>query len=135
GLAEFYSGRFEGSAAHLASVLNEQPGNREATLFLIRDYHALGRCDLALVTQALQRFGDGTEAAFLAGDVCLDRTRDLAAAAEQQAPSGEAFLWMNLRRAQAAADRDEVERLQRRIGGTNPPELIREYDELLPLVQ
>ncbi len=137
GLAEFRLSHFEQSAEHLRAVLKADPRNHDAYLFLIRSQMGLGRLDLDVAGRALGIFPKDVELNYAVGLAALERIREIADYAKKLGSQSPIFQWMTLRLDEEKNEPRNTERDReqlQRLGATNPPAIIREYDAAVSMV-
>jgi tetratricopeptide (TPR) repeat protein len=137
GLAEFKMGRFKDSRYQLESALKVQPNNREIRFFLVQDQMALGQFDDAFVNQTLGQFPTDAELNYTIGLAALERMREIAHQAQSLGPQSPIYQWIYLRQAQERQDSADAQKHQEaleKLGATDPPPVVRDYDDLISLV-
>lgn len=138
GFAEFNVGNFEESEKALSIVVRSHPKNRRARLFLIRDQTGLGRFDLNFSLRTLDLFPANVEVNYTIGTAALQRMRWIANYANQLGVESPIFQWIRLRIDTEKGDLNSVRKWRERLqkeGASQPPRLVREYDELTTMIQ
>lgn len=77
GIAQFNTRQYKDSAIALALAVASNPSDREAYLYLMRDYVALDTFDLGIAERAASSFPHDAELLFEVGQAALDHIRNL----------------------------------------------------------